>query len=141
MHEQDTGQRSAQKSKWVGSDGFYKLLFGVSVTLLVLSFTLALYGYAYGTDTDLKIVPMHCWPLYRKLEVVTLVGWIVIPPLFFWIEFFGIYCRRNGMTYTAGCTPPTDWERFKYTQDLSAKVWLAVSTALFILYFGKDIKL
>jgi len=33
-----------------------------------------------------------------------------------------------------------DWDNFKYGQEVSSKIWLALVTALTILYFGKDIR-
>jgi hypothetical protein len=37
--------------------------------------------------------------------------------------------------------PPPDFDVFKHGQDVSAKIWIAVSSVLLVLYFGKDIKL
>ena len=37
-----------------------------------------------------------------------------------------------------GAQPPPDIDLFKYGQDVSSKIWLAVSTVLLALYFGKD---
>ncbi len=61
-----------------------------------------------------------------------LLGWILLPPFWFWLEYFGIY-RYEGENFD-------DLEQFKYGQDVAAKIWLAAVTALTILYFGKDIK-
>jgi hypothetical protein len=35
--------------------------------------------------------------------------------------------------------PKEDLEHLKYGQDVSSKIWLALVTALFGIYFGKDI--
>jgi hypothetical protein len=107
------------------------------VAALVGSFWLGYYGYSH--PSDLKGRAMNEWPLHAKLQAVVLMAWLVIPPIFFWFEYFGIYRPRQG--YKSGDAPPADWEMFKYAQDISAKIWLAISTTLLILYFGKDIKL
>ena len=66
-------------------------------------------------------------------KVAILVFWIIAPPIWFWFEYVGLY-RYDDQTKRE------ESEQFKYTQDLSSKVWLALVTALTILYFGKDIK-
>ncbi len=53
------------------------------------------------------------------------------PPVWFLYEFFYLYKRVKS---------PEDWDRFKHGQDQSAKVWLALVTVLFGLYFGKDFR-
>ena len=64
-------------------------------------------------------------------QAVVLCTWILGPPLWFWLEYFAFFERTPGL--------PTDaWERFKYGQEQSAKIWLALITVLLGLYFGKD---
>jgi hypothetical protein len=117
----------------------YQCIFWPSVVALICSFGLAYYGYAHPSCINLKDTQMIEWPTYRKWEAVVLAAWIVIPPLFFWIEYFGIYRKSRNYQYKA--PQPPDWEMFKYSQDVSAKVWIAVTTVLLVLYFGKDIRL
>src|SRR5438874_1484361 len=132
-------------------DRFYRAVFAVAVAALLFSLGLGYYGYRQqGSQGVLsepfqahpiagpRISPMHSWPAYQKIEAVVLMGWVLLPPLFFWLEYFGIYRRTRHYRYGEKC--PDDWEMFKYSQDVSAKVWIAVSTVLFILYFGKDMK-
>jgi hypothetical protein len=117
----------------------YPFITGSGAVALLFSFGLAVYAFFNPDQTDIKNVPLQHWRPYRLVEVITLVLWVVLPPIVLWFEYFYIYRRRAG--YRAPDTPPPDWEMFKYAQDLSAKVWLAVSTALLILYFGKDIRI
>jgi len=74
------------------------------------------------------------WPPIRIVEACIVVAWIILPPVWFWIDYFFIYLRNHKM----GAQPPPDIDLFKYGQDVSSKIWLAVSTVLLALYFGKD---
>lgn len=67
----------------------------------------------------------------KVLQAVILVIWIVGPPVWFWYEFFYLYKRAKN---------PEEWDRFKHGQEQSAKIWLALVTVLFGLYFGKDFR-
>jgi hypothetical protein len=60
-----------------------------------------------------------------------LIGfWIIIPPLWLWFEFCYLYER--------GMTPfPNDFEKFKYSQELTKNLWLSISAILLLVYFGK----
>lgn len=76
-----------------------------------------------------------------------LMIWILSPPIWFFLEYFGIEKPRLGKVLaqgTASTSVPDDikfsWEHFKYRQDVTSKLWLALVTALTILYFGKDLK-
>lgn len=74
-------------------------------------------------------------PLDRKhpikiVQAVMLVIWIIGPSIWFWYECFYLYKRTQNQN--------RDWDGFKYGQDQSAKIWLALVTVLFGLYFGKD---
>ena len=62
-----------------------------------------------------------------------IVVWVLVPPIWFWLEYFGIW------RYEAEGARQ-ELEELKYGQELAAKIWLAAITALGILYFGKDIK-
>ena|ERR1700719_39869 len=123
-------------------DILYRVIFVTCIAAMVASFWLGIYVITHPSGEivgDLGKTPINQWPLLKKWEAGILIGWVVLPPLFFWLEYFAIYRRRRG--YNPGDDHPADWEMFKYAQDVSAKVWIAVSTALLILYFGKDIKL
>jgi hypothetical protein len=67
-----------------------------------------------------------------KSKVGVLVFWILAPFAWFWLEYFGIYRYRRDAKES--------FEYFKYAQDISSKLWLALVTVLTVLYFGKDLK-
>jgi hypothetical protein len=69
---------------------------------------------------------------FGKWKAGVLVFWLLAPPIWFWIEYFAIYRFDPNAR--------EDWDYFKYSQDVSSKIWLAAVTALTILYFGKDLK-
>jgi hypothetical protein len=56
------------------------------------------------------------------------------PPLYFWMEYFWLYKP----TFAAAAA--SDLELFKYGQDVLSKIWIAVTSALALLYFWKDFK-
>jgi hypothetical protein len=43
--------------------------------------------------------------------------------------------------YHSDETVPENFELFKYGQDLSAKIWLAIVSSTFVIFFWKDIHL
>ena len=63
-------------------------------------------------------------------QAIVLAAWIVLPPVWFWIEYYFVY--------RVHAYPGENREDFKYGQDQAAKIWLALVTALLGLYFGKD---
>ena|SRR5437660_1200 len=67
-----------------------------------------------------------------KWKAAVLVFWILAPPVWFWLEYFGVY--------RYGANAKLNFEYYKHQQDISSKVWLALVTVLTILYFGKDLK-
>ena len=71
---------------------------------------------------------------YGKIKLAFLVFWIAIPPTWFWLDYFGLYKYDP----VAGGKP--DLESFKYGQDVASRIWIALVTALTILYFGKDLR-
>jgi hypothetical protein len=70
------------------------------------------------------------FPFATKLKVALLAAWILGPPITFLFEFL-VFTEK-------GRSVP---DRFKYEQDAKAKVWIAVSTVMTILFFGKDLAL
>ena len=54
-------------------------------------------------------------------------------PAWFWFEYFFVFRRVSDPA-------PDDFEKLKYGQDLASKIWLAVVSALLMLYFGKDLR-
>ena len=52
--------------------------------------------------------------------------WTVVPPLWLWYEYCFIYSKDPN---------PPPLERFKYGQELTRNLWLAIITVLLLLYF------
>jgi hypothetical protein len=67
-----------------------------------------------------------------EAKMIILICWMVLPPVWFWLEYFGGY-RYQGGNFD-------DLEPFKYGQDIASKIWLATVTALTLFYFAKDIR-
>lgn len=65
-----------------------------------------------------------------RVKACILAAWTVGPPIYFLFEYWRWGPRAN-------VSP--DWEEFKYSQELAAKIWVALVSVLAILYFGKDI--
>jgi hypothetical protein len=103
-------------------------------TAVTVMFALAYSLYLAWRGRGTSIKPDAVWPKVKKQQLVVLIGWTLVPPLWLITEFFFVYQPRFGVP------PPVDFELFKHSQDLSAKAWLAVSSTLLILYFGKDIR-
>jgi hypothetical protein len=113
----------------------YRTVFCGAVVAIFGSFWLGVHGWhANLTDGNGKVIEPLC-PLV-KWKVVVMIGWTILPPILFWAEYFGIY-RREAQKLRP---TPQDFDEFKYSQDISSKIWIAVSAALLILYFGKDIR-
>jgi len=67
----------------------------------------------------------------KVAQAIILAGWIVLPPVWFWLEFYLLYLPDSS-SYEA-------WDQYKYGQDLASKIWLALVTTLLGLYFGNDL--
>lgn len=100
-----------------------------TVAAICLAISLCVAWRGWGQPFDPHKMP---WPHIRILQACIVVTWIIIPPMWFWLDYFFIYLRNHKM----GDEPPPDIDLFKYGQDISSKIWIAVSTALLALYFG-----
>ena len=69
----------------------------------------------------------------KRWQAAIIIGWLLIPPIYFWFEYFWIYKS------VPEATRP-DLESFKYGQDVSSKIWIATTSALLALYFWKDFR-
>jgi len=69
----------------------------------------------------------------KVVQVIVVALWTILPPMFFWIEYIWLYKR------TFDITDKDRFEAFKYQQDLSSKIWIALVSVLLMLYFWKDI--
>jgi hypothetical protein len=65
--------------------------------------------------------------LCDKTKAVILSVWLIVPPLWFWWEYIFIYRSAKD---------PEAFEKFKYGQEVSRNLWLGISAALTLLYFG-----
>jgi hypothetical protein len=98
----------------------------VSGVLATASLGFARWGFAEKFDSGSPV---------KVSQVIVLVIWIVVPPVWFWFEFYFLY-----QPLTRDPTRPfkIGWDQYKFGVDVSSKIWLALVTALLGLYFGKD---
>jgi hypothetical protein len=102
------------------------LMAKISAVLAVSSLVFARWGFGQSLETaDGRIRSI------KIAQAIILTAWLVLPPVWFWIEYFYIYLRSH---------PRDDLEEFKYGQDIASKIWIGLVTALFGLYFGKDLR-
>ena len=120
LHPPELFVTNKRRYIWVGA----VTSFGVISTML-----LAWYG--WGTP----ILEGQSWPDVKVAQVVMLIAWTVMPPTWFWYEYWFIYLKD----YHSDETAPENFELFKYGQDLSAKIWLAIVSPAFVIFFWKDI--
>ena len=66
----------------------------------------------------------------KVFQAVVLGIWVIVPPIWFWYEYFFLY---------SNATTKPGLDEFKHGQDQSSKIWLALVTLLLGLYFGKDL--
>lgn len=115
---------------WIASSATHDLanLIAGVVVLIALCYSLYLGYEGWGVQAPQRGGE---WPKIKKWQLLVLLGWTLVPPLWFVVEFFFFYKPS---------WPRDDFELFKYGQDVSAKAWLGISTTLLLLYFGKDLK-
>jgi hypothetical protein len=92
----------------------------ISTITVVASLALAFYPWRFWEEAALDHT--STWVRGGVLAL-----WSFVPPLWFLVEY-GMFDGQ-----------PADFERLKYLQDLSSKLWAGMLAALTILYFGKDI--
>jgi hypothetical protein len=92
---------------------------------LLISLSLAPFGWGCSLKDHSTI---------KIADAIVVVIWILVPPIWFWYEYFFIWRRLPPSPN------PDAWDEFKYAQDVSSKIWLAATSALLLLYFWKDIK-
>jgi hypothetical protein len=103
----------------------------ISAAALIYSLWIGYCGWGAQIHTG------ETWPAIKIQQAVIIIVWTLLPPIYFWAEFYAIYKPKlKDKTKT-----PDDFDLFKYGQDVSAKIWLAVISALLALYFLKDIRL
>jgi len=85
--------------------------------LIAATFAGACVGFGIAT-------PRECYPLTKKS---ILIVWTLGVPVWFAIEFWFIYRKKS---------LPDTFEKFKHSQELTSKIWLAVLGVLVLLYTG-----
>lgn len=69
------------------------------------------------------------WSAPDWAKKLVLAIWTVVPPIWFLVEW--------QVLLKSGAGKDKEWfERFKHSQELASKVWLAVAAVLAALYFG-----
>src|ERR1700730_6015965 len=99
----------------------------VILSISAYSFYLACRGWnaswSNPGDVHVKICQVVAWCL-----------WTILPPSYFLFEYW---------IFTNAYPPTQDsvllLDRLKNSQDLASKVWLAIATVLFVLYFHKEL--
>ena len=74
-------------------------------------------------------VSLFLWSAPDWIKKIILVAWTVFPPVWFLIEW---QCQLK----SAKGEDASWFNRFKYSQDLASKVWLAVAAVLSAVYFA-----
>lgn len=111
----------------------------VQSTRTFMAWVAAIFGFvAIGLGFTHFDDPLDWQHKFKIIQAGILVLWIIAPPIWFWYEFFFLYKRTQDDNRDKD--PDRDFDRFKFGQDQSAKIWLALVTVLFGLYFGKDFK-
>jgi hypothetical protein len=76
----------------------------------------------------LAVVSLFLWALDDWAKKFVLAMWTVMPPIWFLVEW--------EVLFKSGAGKDDEWfERYKHSQALASKVWLAVATVLAALYF------
>jgi hypothetical protein len=109
---------------------FYEIS-GVLAGLITIGTAWLAYS-GWGTS----ITPGKPWPKIKIAQALVLIAWTVLPPIYFWFEYWFVYLGDH----RPGHKTPDDLELFKYGQELSARMWLAATSCVLILYFGKDLR-
>jgi len=99
-----------------------------AIVFFVASMGLTWYGWNTPLQSPLRGI--------KLVEAICLFVWTIGPPIWFWIEFHWV-----GFSGWDNSDPARSLDFIKYSQELSTKVWVAVTSGFFILYFGKDIHL
>jgi len=107
----------------------------VSGIFVILAFCYSLYTGYQGWG--IRIPDTGPWPSIKIKQLTFLALWTLLPPIWFFCEYFFGYLRQ----WKPNTAPPADFDVFKYGQELAGRMWIAASSVLAVLYFGKDIKL
>ncbi|MGQ0650122.1 MAG: hypothetical protein ACT4P7_21435 [Gemmatimonadaceae bacterium] len=104
LDPQPTPAPSLYRATWAR-----RLVFGVAVTVVIGAiFTAIVAGSAYAAGD-------------RDRIIVLAAAWAVIPPAWFWVDYFLVF-RRGG--------EQAQFEQFKHGQQVSAAIWAAIAVTL-----------
>ena len=109
---------------------FYKITSFLAGAIVIGTLWLAYIGWG------VSITSGKPWPKVKIAQALVFVCWLILPPYYFWLEYWTIYLRDH----EPGDKIPEDLELFKYGQELSARIWVAATSAVLVLYFGKDLR-
>ena len=98
----------------------------VGGVLYALSLCLAVIGWKH------PLKHMH-WT--KIMQLIMLTFWTIVPPVVFWIDFY--FLKKYDEKPPSG---EGAFDAYKYGIELSSKIWIALSSVLLFLYFGRDIK-
>lgn len=73
--------------------------------------------------TFFALLPLAWFSKCQPLMYALAISWAVIPPAWFWYEFFFIYRKE-------GWGNPRAFEAYKHGQQVSAAIWLAIAATL-----------
>lgn len=65
--------------------------------------------------------------LTKDAKGAILAFWLVFPPLWFWFEYCFLFKGQENQE---------SLESFKYAHEVSRNLWIGISAALTLLYFG-----
>jgi hypothetical protein len=120
---------------------YHKYLSGWSHAEYWVWARVAVIGSAVLIGLTLVLLPFgyqHPWNRIKTMQMVLACGWAILPPAWFAMEYFWLWPR---ILKTVKVTDEkTEFDYFKYGQDLMTKVWAGASALTFIVCFGKDIK-
>jgi len=112
-------------NRWQVWMGWISGLFGVVSIAIAFLHGFSGIGAKFDPTSRLKVT-----------QAIFLCIWIVVPPVWFWFEYFFLYKE-----ITPPAAPPLKptMDEYKHGVDVSSKIWLALVTVLLGLYFGKDL--
>lgn len=77
-----------------------------------------------------SVVSANLFGWAEEIKKILIGFWLIVPPLWLWYEFCFLY--------ELGVTPfPNDFDKYKHSNELTKNLWLAISTVLVLIYFGK----
>lgn len=111
---------STELSRW---QNWERAMGGIAAVFMAASVMLGIWKFGQAFSTTIRA---------KEVQAFVLGLWVILPPSWFWCEFFLLYRK----------VPEADRPKlddFKYGQEQSAKIWLALITVLTVLYFWPNI--